>query len=85
MSEGVEEPVTKEAPRKRLSGLLLASLFLMMIGYTVLPVFPAALALLIAWLGKNRVRKDPNIIGPRFATWCMVGAFVSLPLQGFMP
>ncbi|MCU0727645.1 MAG: hypothetical protein MUE73_17945 [Planctomycetes bacterium] len=49
-----------------------------------LPIIGPIIAVVLAWFGRARALRDPNIVGPRFGAWCLGLALLSLPLQGLL-
>jgi hypothetical protein len=49
-----------------------------------LPIIGPIIAAVLAWFGRARALRDPNIVGPRFGAWCLGLALLTLPLQGYL-
>lgn len=70
--------------QKSVSGYLVFSLLLSVGGFFLLPVVGAAIGLVLALVGRKRVRQNEMLVGPRFAVACLVIAAISLPAQGWL-
>jgi hypothetical protein len=77
-----ESTTPQQEVRKRLSGMLIFSVFLSISGYLIVPVLGPIVGGVLAFVGRKRVRENPLLIGPRFAAACMMIAAVSVVLQG---
>jgi hypothetical protein len=69
------------APMKKVSGLLVVSMFLSFSGFLGFAVLGPLAGLITGWFGFKRVKKDPLLVGPRFAAFCLLMAGVALPLN----
>ncbi len=77
-----------EAPRpmppvRRLSGMLIISIFLSLGGFLFLPVLGPAVGAFCAWFGRRKALENPLLIGPRFGSACLAIALACIPVQGF--
>ena len=77
-------PEPEPVGQKHVSGLLLASLFLSLGGFVLLPVIGPVVGVILAFLGKKKVHENPLLVGPRFALACVVIGIVSVGTQGFV-
>lgn len=69
------------APMKKVSGLLVVSMFLSFSGFLGFAVLGPLAGLITGWFGFKRVKKDPLLVGPRFAAFCLLTAGIALPLN----
>lgn len=74
-------PPAAPAPMKKVSGLLVVSMFLSFSGFLGFAVLGPLAGLITGWFGRKRVKQDPLLVGPRFATFCLLIAGVALPLN----
>jgi hypothetical protein len=84
MAENEVVPAQAEgeiAPQRHVSGLLMVSLLLSIGGLLVIPIIGGIGALILAVFGRKRAMRDPLVIGPKFALFCIAIAAISLPLQ----
>jgi len=70
-------------PQKKVSGLLMVSIMLTMMGVFVIPVLPTVAGLITAVKGRRRALTDPFVIGPRFGMFCLIAALLALPFNGW--
>jgi hypothetical protein len=64
--------------------MLLASLFLSISGFIILPIFGPLIGGFLAFFGKRRVARNPLLIGPRFANVALLIAVGSMVGSGYL-
>lgn len=70
--------------QKHYSGMLVMSIVLSLAGFLILPILGPVTGLLLGFLGRRRVRANPQLIGPRLATWSIAIAVLAIAAQGFL-
>jgi hypothetical protein len=77
-------PMGGPMAQRRVSNLLIFSILLSLVGGFMFPVVGPILGLVLAILGRNKVKLDPNLIGPRFAIVCIWFSVVLIPATGYL-
>lgn len=75
---------TADPNQKHVSGMLVMSIVLSFSGFLILPLIGQVTGLLLGWLGRRRVRANPQLIGPRLANWAIGIAVIALAAQGVL-
>jgi len=71
------------APMKKVSGLLIVSVLLTLMGIFMVPVLATVAGLITAVKGRAKAMADPLVIGPRLGMFCIIAAVLALPLNGW--
>jgi len=69
--------------QKKVSGLLMVSVLLTLMGLFMVPLLPTVAGLITAVKGRAKAIADPFIIGPRFGMFCIIAAVLALPVNGW--